>query len=99
MRHFARTILTLCVLKAIYTDYSGKNEDKMKSIFEKNNIYLSARQNKMNPPTTYYSANIGNAIPILLECWMKNSCLNMKIIANHDAIVPLVKDLMDKILN
>ena len=84
---------------SVYTYDKQTNEEKMKSIFEKNNIYLSARQTKMNPPTTYYSANIGNAIPILLECWMKNSCLNMKIIANHDAIVPLVKDLMDKILN
>ena len=83
----------------VYTYEKQTNEDKMKNIFEKNNIYLSARQTKMNPPTTYYSANIGNAIPILLECWMKNSYLNLKIIANHDAIVPLVKDLMDKILN
>ena len=78
----------------VYTYDKQTNEDKMKNIFEKNNIYLSARQTKMNPPTTYYSANIGNAIPILLECWMKNSYLNLKIIANHDAIVPLVKDLM-----
>ena len=92
--------------ECIWTDFYFKNVSKYLwsilnielPLLEKNNIVLSARQNKANPPTVYFSANICNAIPILIECWLKGR-LNIKIIAHHEAIVPLVKEVLDKILN
>ena len=83
----------------VYSYPKHSSEDTYKPIFERNNIVLSARQNKANPPTVYFSANIGNAIPLLVECWIKDNGLNIKVIANHEAIVPLVKEVLDKILN
>ena len=82
----------------VFSYSKHQSEDTYKPILEKNNIVLSARQNKANPPTVYFSANICNAIPILIECWLKGG-LNIKIIAHHEAIVPLVKEVLDKILN
>ena len=83
----------------VYSYPKHSSEETYKPLFEKNNIVLSARQNKANPPTVYFSANIGNAIPILIECWIKDNVLNIKVIANHEAIVPLVKEVLHKILN
>ena len=84
---------------SVYSYQRHSSEDTFKPIFERNNIMMSARQNKANPPTVYFSANIGSAIPILIECWIKGGILNVKIIANHEAIVPLIKDVLDKLLN
>ena len=39
------------------------NEDQVKNLLEKNNIFFVARQNKANPQASFYSANIlGNMI-------------------------------------
>jgi hypothetical protein len=81
-----------------YIYNNQNNEDRVKELFEKNNIVLSARQNKANPPTAYFSANICGGIPILIEVFMKNGVITVKIIANHEAIVPLVKEAIDNIL-
>ena len=81
-----------------YVYNNQNNEDRVKELFEKNNIVLSARQNKANPPTAYFSANICGGIPILIEVFMKNGVITVKIIANHEAIVPLVKEAIDNIL-
>ena len=82
----------------IYTYPNQNNENVVQDLFSKNNIALSARQNKSNPPTTYFSANICGAIQLLIETFMNQGSLNVKVIVNHEAIVPLVKETLDKIL-
>ena len=84
---------------SVYSYQRHSSEDTFKPIFERNNIMMSARQNKANPPTVDFSANIGSAIPILIECWIKGGLLNVKILANHEAIGPLIKEVLDKLLN
>ena len=75
------------------------NEDNVKNIFERNNIFLSARQNKANPPSSFYSANILGNMPILLQEFINNGIVNIKIITNTASIVPLMKDVIDSLLN
>ena len=75
------------------------NEDNVKNIFERNNIFLSARQNKANPPSSFYSANILGNMPILLQEFLNNGIVNIKIITNTASIVPLMKDVIDSLLN
>ena len=75
------------------------NEDNVKNIFERNNIFLSARQNKANPPSSFYSANILGNMPILLQEFINNGIVNIKIITNTTSIVPLMKDVIDSLLN
>ena len=75
------------------------NEDNVKMIFERNNIFLSARQNKANPPSSFYSSNILGNMPILIQEFLNNGIVNIKIIANTASIVPLMKDVVDSLLN
>ena len=78
-------------------NYNPLSEDQEKSILEKNNISLSAKQGKANPPLTYYSASIAGNLPFLVETCRKNNQMVVKIIANHQSIVPLVKSVLDKL--
>jgi len=82
----------------VFTYPNQNNENVVQELFSKNNIALSARQNKSNPPTTYFSASICGAIQLLIETFMNGGILNVKVIVNHEAIVPLVKETLDKIL-
>ena len=75
------------------------NEDNVKMIFERNNIYLSAKQNKANPPTSFFSSNILGNMPVLVQEFLNNGVINIKIITNNASIVPLMKDVIDHILN
>ena len=75
------------------------NEDNVKMIFERNNIFLSARQNKANPPSSFYSANILGNMPILIQEFLNNGIVNIKIMTNTASIVPLMKDVVDSLLN
>ena len=75
------------------------NEDNVKMIFERNNILLSAKQNKANPPTSFYSANILGNMPILVQEYLQNGIVNIKIITNNASVVPLIKEVIDHILN
>ena len=75
------------------------NEDNIKMIFERNNIMLSAKQNKGNVPTSFYSANILGNMPVLIQELMNNGVANIKIISNNAHIVPLIKEVIDHILN
>ena len=69
-------------------------------IFERNNIYLSAKQNKANPPTSFFSTNILGNMPVLVQEFLNNDgIINIKIITNNASIVPLMKDVIDHILN
>ncbi len=75
------------------------NEEEVKTIFEKKNIIFSAKQTKINPPVTYYSANILGKMPFLIESFInKNNELNLKIIANNTNVIPLIKGAIDSIL-
>ena len=75
------------------------NEDNVKMLFERNNILLSARQNKANPPTAFYSTNILGNMPVLIQEFLNNGALNIKIITNNASITPLMKEVIDHILN
>ena len=75
------------------------NEDNVKMLFEKNNILLSAKQNKANPPTAFYSSNILGNMPVLVQEFLNNGIINIKIITNNPSIAPLMKEVIDYILN
>ena len=75
------------------------NEDNVKMIFEKNNIVLSAKQSKANPPTTFYSSNILGNSPVLVQEFLNNGVTNIKIITNNASFVPLMKEVIDHILS
>lgn len=77
-------------------------EDKLNARFEKNNIYLVAKQNKTDPPTTFYSCNVLSNLPVIIECYCPRQSpptLKVKIIGSAAPIIPLVKDVIDKILS
>ena len=75
------------------------NEDQVKNLLERNNIFFVARQNKTNPPASFYSANILGSMIILVESFLNNGIINIKIIANNKDIIPLIKNAIDSILN
>jgi hypothetical protein len=83
----------------VFTYPKYNNEDNVKMIFERNNIYLSAKQNKANPPTSFFSTNILGNMPVLVQEFLNNGIINIKIITNNASIVPLMKDVIDHILN
>ena len=83
----------------IYSYPKHNNEDNVKILFEKNNILLSAKQNKANPPTAYYSTNILGNMPVLVQEYLNNGIINIKIITNNGSMVPLMKEVIDFILN
>ena len=82
----------------VYNYPQHNNEDNVKVIFERNNILLSAKQNKANPPTSYYSTNILGNMPILIQEFLQNGTINIKIITNSACIVPLIKEVIDHLL-
>ena len=83
----------------IYSYPKHNNEDNVKMLFERNNILLSAKQNKANPPTTFYSSNILGNMPVLVQEFLGNGIINIKIITNNPSIAPLMKEVIDHILN
>ena len=85
--------------KKIYTYPNYDNEDDVKNALEKINILFSARQGKDNPPKSYFSANILGSMPFLLEAYVDNGEVNIKIIANNQSIVALIKESVDFALN
>ncbi len=77
-------------------------EDNLNAKFEKNNIYLVAKQNKTDPPTTFYSCNVLNNLPVIIECYCPRqspSMMKVKIIGSAGPIIPLIKDVVDNILS
>jgi uncharacterized membrane-anchored protein YhcB (DUF1043 family) len=75
-------------------------EDLLNKKFEKNNVYLVAKQNKFDPPLLYYSCNISGVIPVIVECsFLKGqNTLKVRIISGIECITQLVKEIMDMIL-
>lgn len=77
-------------------------EENLNAIFEKNNIYLVAKQNKTDPPTTFYSCNVLNNLPIIIECYCPRQTpanMKVKIIGSAGPIIPLMKEVVDYILS
>ena len=83
----------------IYTYPSYDNEEDVKVALEKINILFSARQGKENPPKSYFSANILGSMPFLIEVFVDNGEVNLKIIANNQSVVALIKESIDSVLN
>jgi hypothetical protein len=85
--------------KNIYTYSKYKDEEKIKNLFEKKNLLFSARQSKVNPPLSFYSSSILGSMPFLVESFINNGIINIKIIANNEKVIPLIKGAIDEILN
>jgi hypothetical protein len=54
--------------------YTGPNlsEDQVYKLFEKNNIFPVAKNNKIDPPLHYFSANAVGMIPLIIEVSFKS---------------------------
>jgi hypothetical protein len=80
---------------------SVPNEDSLTKSFEKNNIFLVAKQNKFDPPLLYYSLNVSGVLPAILECsFLKGqNSLKTRIISNIECISSLIKEVTDHIIN
>lgn len=77
-------------------------EENLNAKFEKNNIYLVAKQNKTDPPTTFYSCNVLNNLPVIIECYCPKQSpptMKVKIIGSAGPIIPLIKEVVDSILS
>lgn len=77
-------------------------EESLNAKFEKNNIYLVAKQNKTDPPTTFYSCNVLNNLPVIIECYCPRQSpptMKVKIIGSAGPIIPLIKEVVDNILS
>lgn len=77
-------------------------EDNLNSKLEKNNIFLVAKQNKTDPPTTFYSCNVLNNLPVIIECFCPRQnppVMKVKIIGSASPIIPLIKEVVDNILS
>ena len=61
----------------VYSYPKHNNEDNVKMLFERNNILLSAKQNKANPPTAFYSSNILGNMPVLVQEFLNNGIINI----------------------
>ena len=85
--------------KQIYTYPKYNDEEEIKELLEGKNIFFTARQNSANPPENFYSANILGNMPFLIESFRNNNIINLKIIANNEKIIPMIKSAIDSILN
>jgi len=80
------------------------NEEKLTMLFKRNNIFMVAKNNKMDPPTTYFSCSIANVLNVVLEVsFVKDvnlgrTMLNIRIIANMEPIVSLIKECINVIV-
>jgi hypothetical protein len=79
---------------------SGFSVDSLNRIFERNNIFLVAKQNKFDPPMMYYSLNISGVIPVIIECsFLKDQkSLKTKVISAIECITKLTRNSLDLIL-
>ena len=83
----------------IYTYPNYDNEEDVKIALEKNNIFFSAKQGKDNTAKSYFSANILGSMPFLVEIFVDNGEINLRIIANNPSVVALIKESIDSALN
>ena len=80
---------------------SQLTEDNLTKKFEQNNIFLVAKQNKFDPPLIYYSMNISQVIPGILECsFVKggNGQIKVRFISNVECISPFINESLYVIL-
>ena len=78
----------------IYTYQNYDSEEDIKNDLQKINIHFSARQGTKS----YFSANILGSMAFLLEVYIDNGVGNIKIIANNQSVVPLIKESIDSVL-
>ena len=78
----------------IYTYPNYDSEEDIKNDLQKINILFSARQGTKS----YFSANILGSMAFLLEVYIDNGVGNIKIIANNQSVVPLIKESIDSVL-
>ena len=80
--------------------YNNKNnEEEVKTLFEKKNIYFSAKQNNVNPPISFYSGNILGGMSFLIEAYLKDGTIHIKLVVNNSKIIPVLKETIDIILS
>ena len=83
----------------IYTYPNYDSEEDVHTALEKINIVFCAKQGKENPPKSYFSANILGSMPFLLETFVENGEVNIRIIANNPSIIDIIKESIDSVLN
>ena len=83
----------------IYSYPNYDNEEDVKNALEKINIFFSAKQGKDDKSKSYFSANILGSMPFLIETFVDNGEVNLKIIANNPSVVALIKESIDSVLN
>lgn len=83
------------------TNVSVDTEEALKRKFEKNNIFMVAKQSKANPPLIYYSFNVAGVFYVVLECsFLKQaqSAIKIRILPTVENIIPLVQETVDALL-
>ena len=83
----------------IYSYPNYDNEEDIKPALGKINIFFSAKQGKNDKSKSYFSANILGAMPFLIETFVENGEVNLRIIANNPSVVALIKESIDSALN
>jgi len=78
---------------------TADSEETLIKKFEKNNIYLIAKQTKYDPPLIYYSLSISSKINAVLECSLNKGYIKVKIITSLECICGLIKEAIDLILS
>lgn len=75
------------------------SEETLNKRFERNNIFLIAKQSKYDPPLIYYSLSISSKIYVILECSLQKGNLKVKIISSLECISSLIKEAIDLIIS
>jgi len=75
------------------------SEDTLNKRFERNNIFLIAKQSKYDPPLIYYSLSISSKIIAILECSLQKKNLRVKVISNLECISSLIKEAIELIIS
>jgi vesicle coat complex subunit len=82
-----------------FTSSSIDSEDTLNKRFERNNIFLIAKQSKYDPPLIYYSLSISGKIIAILECSLQKKNLRVKVISSLECISSLIREAIDLIIS
>jgi hypothetical protein len=83
------------------------SEESIISSLRKNNIFIVAKNTKLDPPATYFSCSVANVMNIILETTFQKDItsivdnrllLNVKIISSAEPLVSLIKESLNLII-
>ncbi len=82
-----------------FTSSAVESEESLNKRFERNNIFLIAKQSKYDPPLIYYSLSISSKIYAILECSLQKGNFRVKVISSLECISNLIKEAIDLIIS